>query len=184
MLASARGDVDMVKLLLAWGADKYKQTDRDKTFALWLASKHGHIEVMRLLMNVTPESEAGRTRIVVDIPSQKATLYRDDVEVKSVPVSTGRKSSRRQRGRYLITDKHKIWTSNLYEAKMPFFMRLSCGAVGLHAGYLPGYPASHGCIRMPEATAMGLVRKGAVGHGWWRFGRGGYAKRRSGPRAP
>lgn len=163
MLASGRGDVDMVKLLLAWGADRHKETTRNKTFPLWLAAKHGHIEVMKVLMNIQPDSEAARTRIQVSLKDQKATLFVDDVEKKTMPISSGRKKFPTPPGRYLITNKYKMWTSNIYEVKMPFFMRLSCGDVGLHAGALPGYPASHGCVRLPEKAAKELFATVPIG---------------------
>lgn len=55
-----------------------------------------------------------------------------------------------------MTNKYKMWKSSLYHAKMPYFLRLSCGDFGLHAGNLPGYPASHGCIRLPADKAQEL----------------------------
>ena len=66
-------------------------------------------------------------------------------------------------GRYVITDKHRSWTSTLYHCSMPFFMRLNCSAIGLHSGYVTGRPASHGCIRLPYEKAQkffGICRVG------------------------
>jgi hypothetical protein len=51
----------------------------------------------------------------------------------------------------------------LYPAEMPFFLRLSCGDFGLHMGRLPGYPASHGCIRLPEKSARRLYASVPIG---------------------
>ena len=48
-----------------------------------------------------------------------------------------------------ISDKHRHHNSTIYGSSMPYFMRLSCAAFGLHQGYVPSYPASHGCIRVP-----------------------------------
>jgi lipoprotein-anchoring transpeptidase ErfK/SrfK len=63
-----------------------------------------------------------------------------------------------------VTHKYRHWKSTLYEdAPMPYFMRLSCRDFGLHAGVLPGYPASHGCIRLPEAKAAAFFAKVDVG---------------------
>ena len=45
-----------------------------------------------------------------------------------------------------------------HNASMPFFLRLSCSTVGLHAGVLPGYPASHGCVRLPSEVAKKLFQ--------------------------
>ena len=65
-------------------------------------------------------------------------------------VSTGKKGYSTPSGEYVITNKHRHWTSTLYDASMPYFMRLNCGAFGLHqSDSVPSYPASHGCIRMP-----------------------------------
>lgn len=59
-----------------------------------------------------------------------------------------------------MTHKYRHWKSTLYEdAPMPYFMRLSCRDFGLHAGVLPSYPASHGCIRLPEAKAAAFFAK-------------------------
>jgi lipoprotein-anchoring transpeptidase ErfK/SrfK len=46
---------------------------------------------------------------------------------------------------------------------MPFFMRLSCREIGMHAGVCPGYPASHGCIRMPSADVQNIYSKLKIG---------------------
>ncbi|RYD18972.1 MAG: L,D-transpeptidase, partial [Verrucomicrobiaceae bacterium] len=59
-------------------------------------------------------------------------------------------------GEYVITNKYRDWTSTLYDASMPYFQRLSCGDFGLHQGNVPGYPASHGCIRVPAGNAQKL----------------------------
>ena len=48
-------------------------------------------------------------------------------------------------------------------APMPYFMRITSGGIGLHAGYLPGYPASHGCIRMPEFMAENFFKSVTTG---------------------
>ena len=61
-------------------------------------------------------------------------------------------------GEYVITNKYRHWTSTLYHASMPYFQRLSCGDFGMHQGYVPGYPASHGCIRVPYGKASKLFQ--------------------------
>ena len=163
MLAAGLGDTDMVDLLLQHGASPGARTKRHKTFALWLAGKGGHVGVMQHLLGVTPESEAARTMVEVDLPSQTATLLRDGTAVDSVPVSTGRKNFRTPTGEYVVTDKHRQWRSTLYPADMPYFMRLSCGEIGFHQGNLPGYPASHGCIRMRRKDAAEFFKQVPVG---------------------
>ncbi len=69
---------------------------------------------------------------------------------------TGRKGYATPTGKYVISDKQRDWISTIYKVSMPFFMRLSCREIGLHAGNCPGYPASHGCIRMPYSDVQKL----------------------------
>lgn len=163
MLAAGTGDVSMVKLLMENGATPAARTKRHKTFALWLAGKAGHVETMQHLLGVSPESEAARTLVEVDLDAQTATLTRDGVAAGPAPVSTGRKGYRTPPGEYVVTDKHRKWRSTLYPADMPFFMRLSCGEIGFHEGKLPGYPASHGCIRMRRKDAAEFFQQVPVG---------------------
>lgn len=163
MLAAGAGDAAMVRLLLDQGASPSARTKRHKTFALWMAGKGGHVEVMQQLLGVQPDSEASRTRIEVSLEAQTATLLRDGAAIEVAPVSTGRKSYRTPTGEYVVTDKHRKWRSTLYPADMPFFMRLSCGEIGFHEGKLPGYPASHGCIRMRRKDAAEFFKQVPVG---------------------
>ena len=163
MLAAGTGDPAMVELLMEQGASPSARTKRHKTFALWLAGKGGHVEVMQHLLGVAPGSEAARTMIEVDLAAQTATLIRDGRAVESAPVSTGRKNFRTPAGQYVVTDKHRKWRSTLYPADMPNFMRLSCGEIGFHQGHLPGYPASHGCIRMNRQDASSFFKQVPVG---------------------
>jgi len=89
-----------------------------------------------------------------DTPTGNFTIMQKSKDhVSNLYVSTGRKGFSTPPGEYVVTDKHRKWRSTLYPADMPFFMRLSCGEIGFHQGSLPGYPASHGCIRMPERMA-------------------------------
>lgn len=163
MLAAGTGDVQMVSLLMQQGASPTARTKRHKTFPLWLAGKGKHVEVMQFLLGVTPDSEAARTTIEVDLAAQTATLTLDGTPLDAAPVSTGRKNFRTPTGDYVVTDKHRKWRSTLYPADMPFFMRLSCGEIGFHQGNLPGYPASHGCIRMRRNDAADFFKKVPVG---------------------
>lgn len=163
MLAAGRGDASMVGLLLKRGASPAARTKRHKTFALWLAGKGGHADVMQQLLGISPGSDAARTIVHVDLEAQTATLTRDGVSEEPVPVSTGRAGFRTPPGEYVVTDKHRKWRSTLYPADMPFFIRLSCGEIGFHEGHLPGYPASHGCIRMKQKDAADFFRRIPVG---------------------
>ncbi len=163
MFAAARGHRDIVELLLARGAKKNARTKRHGTDALWLAGYAGKTDVIQLLLGVQPGSEADRTRVEVDLSSQTATLIRDNATVRTAPISSGKKKFRTPTGEYVVTKKHRHWKSTLYGASMPFYLRLSCRDFGLHAGHLPGYPASHGCIRLRSKDAADFFKQVPVG---------------------
>lgn len=163
MLAAGLGHAEMVALLVGRGASPSARTKRHRTFALWLAGRGQHVAVMQMLLGVTPESDAARSLIEVDLSAQTAQLLRDGVSVRSVPISSGRRNFATPAGEYVVTDKHRKWRSTIYPAEMPFFMRLSCGDFGFHAGHLPGYPASHGCIRLKRPDAEALFKEVPVG---------------------
>lgn len=163
MLATALNNTSLVQRLLQAGADPWKLTKRHKTFALWLAGKNGNIDIMRSLMRIAPDSEAMKLRIRVDVANQRAFLWRDNEVIFTTEVSCGRPSHPTPKGRYLVTDKYRMWKSTLYPAKMPYYLRLSCGDFGLHSGYVPGYAASHGCIRLPEEAAKKFFAEIPVG---------------------
>ena len=163
MLAASLGNHAFVKFLLMAGAEPMKMTKRHKTCALWMAAQYRNIEIMRSLMGVTPDHESNRFRITVDISRQQAYLWQDGKIEFETRISSGRKSHPTPKGQFVVTDKYRKWTSTLYDSPMPFFMRLSCGDFGLHVGALPGYPASHGCIRLPEKSAKKLFASVPVG---------------------
>ena len=163
MFAAARGHRDIVELLLSRGAKKNARTKRHGTDALWLAGYAGRTEVIQFLLGVTPGSEADRTLVEVDLSSQTATLLRDQTIVRTAPISSGKKKFRTPTGEYVVTNKHRHWKSTLYGASMPFYLRLSCRDFGLHAGHLPGYPASHGCIRLRNKDAADFFKQVPVG---------------------
>ncbi|MDF0520373.1 L,D-transpeptidase family protein [Bradyrhizobium yuanmingense] len=110
--------------------------------------------------NVVVEKEAGTKPqgplvIVVSIERQQVTVYDKTGVFAESPVSTGMKGHSTPMGVFSIIQKHKFHRSNLYSgAPMPYMQRITWSGVAMHAGALPGYPASHGCIRMPMAFAM------------------------------
>jgi hypothetical protein len=163
MFAAARGHRDIVELLVARGANKNARTKRHGTNALWLAGYAGKVDVLQFLLGVEPGSEADRTSIEVDLSAQTATLIRDDTTVQTAPISSGKKKFRTPTGEYVVTNKHRHWKSTLYGASMPYYLRLSCRDFGLHAGHLPGYPASHGCIRLRQKDAAEFFKRVPVG---------------------
>ena len=96
-------------------------------------------------------------RVVVSIPQQKAYVFRHGELVATSPVSTGKKGHETPAGTFRILQKKVFHRSNKYSnAPMPYMQRLTWGGVALHAGHLPGYRASHGCIRLPRSFAKKL----------------------------
>lgn len=102
--------------------------------------------------------------LVVDIATQRLAAYRAGVAVLNAPVSTGRAGHPTPQGVFAILEKDADHRSNLYgDAPMPFMQRLTWGGVALHGGPLPGYPDSHGCIRLPHDVARRLFRQTDAG---------------------
>jgi len=97
--------------------------------------------------------------IVVSIADQRLYAYHDQQLVAWSNVSSGRPGHETPTGSFTVSEKDVDHHSNLYNnAPMPYFLRLTDGGVGLHAGELPGYPASHGCVRLPLGMARELYR--------------------------
>jgi lipoprotein-anchoring transpeptidase ErfK/SrfK len=133
----------------------------------------------------------GKRRIVIDLEQQRASFYRGDKIVGISPVSTGREGHNTPLGEFRVTQKDPTHVSSTYGeyvdrtgqvvmenvdmtknlpprgtvfrgAPMPYFLRIH-GAIGMHAGYLPGYPASHGCIRLPKDMAIRFFQDAPIG---------------------
>ena len=103
------------------------------------------------------EMPKGPLQIVVSIGTQKVTLYSNGVRVAQGPVSTGMPGHPTPMGVFSIIEKDRYHHSNIYSnAPMPFMQRITWSGVALHEGVLPGYPASHGCIRMSHDFAQKL----------------------------
>jgi hypothetical protein len=95
--------------------------------------------------------------IVISIDRQRLSLYSNGVHIADAPVSTGMPGYSTPTGVFSVIQKARFHRSNLYfDAPMPFMQRLTWSGVALHAGALPGYPASHGCIRLPSDFAQRL----------------------------
>ena len=107
---------------------------------------------------------SGPMTLVVSLNRQRVTVYDGVARIAEAPISSGRQGFPTPTGIFTILQKNRIHYSNLYEsAPMPFMQRLTWSGVALHAGHLPGYPDSHGCIRLPAAFArelFGLTRLG------------------------
>jgi L,D-transpeptidase catalytic domain/SPOR domain len=95
--------------------------------------------------------------ITISLDSQQMHVFRDGILWRSSPVSTGKRGKETPQGVFAILQKKKFHRSNLYSnAPMPFMQRLTWDGIAIHAGQLPGYPASHGCIRIPREFASEL----------------------------
>jgi hypothetical protein len=102
-------------------------------------------------------SAAGPVVIVVSLPEQMAHVYRGGVRIARTTISSGKPGHETPTGVFPILQKRRVHHSNLYNnAPMPYMQRLTWDGVALHAGQIPGHPASHGCIRLPREFAEKL----------------------------
>src|SRR4051794_15892945 len=93
--------------------------------------------------------------VAISIEKQVLKVYDADGFLAESPVSTGMRGHATPMGVFSVIQKHKYHQSNIYSgAPMPYMQRITWSGVAMHAGVLPGYPASHGCIRMPTAFAV------------------------------
>jgi L,D-transpeptidase catalytic domain len=99
----------------------------------------------------------GPFQIVVAIARQQVTLYGQNGPIARAAISTGVPGHPTPLGVFTVISKHKWHQSNIYSgAPMPYMQRITWSGIALHAGPLPGYPASHGCIRLPQDFAIRL----------------------------
>src|SRR5947208_937082 len=108
----------------------------------------------------------GPLLIVASTTEQVAYVYRNGIRIARSSVSTGRPGHRTPTGVFTILEKEVHHTSSIYKgAEMPYMERVTWGGIALHAGDLPGYPDSHGCIRLPlefSKLLFGVTMKGAT----------------------
>src|SRR2546421_2350548 len=108
----------------------------------------------------------GPLLIVASVTEQVAYIYRNGICIARSSVSTGRPGHRTPTGVFTILEKEVHHTSSIYKgAEMPYMERATWGGIALHAGDLPGYPDSHGCIRLPlefSKLLFGVTMKGAT----------------------
>ena len=108
--------------------------------------------------------EAGDTKVVIDLLTQLFYVYRGDQLVGVATISSGKKGRETPLGFWNVMLKQKLGHSRKYEnAPMPFMQRIDDYGIALHAGQLPGHPASHGCIRLPAQFAAKLYRVTDIG---------------------
>ena len=100
---------------------------------------------------------AGPILVYVDLARQRATVYRNGVRIGVTTVSSGKEGYETPMGVFTILEKDEDHRSRTYDnAPMPYNLRLTWKGVAMHAGNLPGYPASHGCVRLPMEFAKKL----------------------------
>jgi len=101
---------------------------------------------------------------IVSLSNQRVTIYDADGWILRAPVSSGQSGYETPAGIYSIIQKEEEHYSNLYDdASMPFMQRITWSGIALHAGPLPGYPASHGCVRMPYEFAQRIFDMTKIG---------------------
>jgi hypothetical protein len=102
--------------------------------------------------------------IAISIQKQQLKIYDANGLFAEAPISTGMRGHPTPMGVFSVIQKQKLHHSNIYSgAPMPFMQRITWSGIAIHAGVLPGYPASHGCIRMPMAFAVKMF-------GWTKMG--------------
>ncbi len=106
-----------------------------------------------------PEKESSKPQgpliLAISIEKQKLRIYDANGFFAETPISTGMQGHPTPMGVFSVIQKQKLHHSNIYSgAPMPYMQRITWSGVAIHAGVLPGYPASHGCIRMPVAFAV------------------------------
>ncbi|MCE9609460.1 MAG: L,D-transpeptidase family protein [Chthoniobacter sp.] len=138
-----------------------------------------------------PETAKGDPQIVINLTEQRAHFFHGKTEIGQSPISSGKRGHETATGEFAVVQLDKNHVSNLYGefvsrdgdvvqrnvdtskqkapagtsfrgAKMPFFLRFN-GGIGMHAGKLPGYPASHGCVRMPRSMAEHFFHASPIG---------------------
>jgi hypothetical protein len=108
--------------------------------------------------------DAGAQRVVISLSDQLAYLYRGDTLVAVSTISSGKDEKPSPTGIFSVLDKRPFYRSKKYDnAPMPWMQRIDQYGIALHGGFNPGYPASHGCIRLPVAFAKKLYSVTDIG---------------------
>ncbi len=131
-------------------------------------SKHGSlrasqvppkVELSKFVWLCSDQSARAVDYIIVSLPDQRLYAYKGLQLVAWSNISSGRPGFETPTGTFTVSEKDPDHHSSLFDnAPMPYFMRLTDGGVGLHGGFLPGFPASHGCIRLPYQMAQDLFQ--------------------------
>lgn len=151
--------IAMVSSCTPTGTNKTASAERQSgAFSRGLSAKpkiERHESGARVNPAILSTSTRQNTRLVIDVADQKGYLLVDGKVAVETPVSTARPGKWTPRGSFSMSDRVRTGKiSTIYGVEMPFWMRLSGTAYGVHAGHLPGYPASAGCIRLPASAAQ------------------------------
>lgn len=127
-------------------------------------SRHSQKATEKARKAKVPPAPPGPHLFIVSLKSQRAALYANGVLVAHTPISSGTASHPTPTGVFSVIQKNRHHRSNIYSgAPMPYMQRLTWSGIALHQGQLPGYPASHGCIRLPGDFANFLWRTTRLG---------------------
>jgi hypothetical protein len=119
--------------------------------------QHRHTKSESAKENQPQETPKGPLQIIISIADQRVSLYDNGALVARSSVSTGVRRHPTPLGVFSVVEKQRWHRSNLYSAApMPYMQRITWSGIALHAGVLPGYPASHGCIRLTNDFAIRL----------------------------
>lgn len=161
IVAAALDESAICEALISHGGKRYLASSWGWMPAQY-AAKLGHPELALLLFDSDPR--AVHYAIRIRLASQSLVLYKDGATLIRGRISTGRPGFDTPSGRYLVTDKERTRLSSLYKVPMPYFLRLSFSEYGIHEGYVPGRPASHGCIRVAgEEVARTIFNRTPIG---------------------
>jgi lipoprotein-anchoring transpeptidase ErfK/SrfK len=101
------------------------------------------------------DAPRGPLEIIISIKDQRISVYDNGLLIERSSVSTGVPSHPTPLGVFSVISKKRWHRSNIYSAApMPYMQRITWSGIALHAGVLPGYPASHGCIRLTDTFAV------------------------------
>ena len=126
------------------------------SFDMFEAFGFKRLKAGQFLWRDVPAS-AGPERVVISLGDQLAYLYRGDTLMAVATISTGKDEKPTPTGIFSVLDKKPFYRSKKYDnAPMPFMQRIDGYGIALHGGFNPGYPASHGCIRLPVDFAKKL----------------------------
>ena len=119
--------------------------------------RHRHAKPESAKENQPQETPKGPLQIIISIADQRVSLYDNGTLVARSSVSTGVRRHPTPLGVFSVLEKERWHRSNIYSgAPMPYMQRITWSGIALHAGELPGYPASHGCIRLTNDFAIRL----------------------------